>query len=96
MLFKLFSCTFHVAMLFSCLLLFIVYVFVFSDINVFFEATKVFFHHHDHRAAIYGTIAVGMATYPAVATDPDLRTAQANIGKGNKCAKKRFEGSSRH
>ena len=81
MLFKLFSCTFHVAMLFS---LFIVYVFVFSDIKVFFEATKVFFHHHDHRAAIYGTIAVGMATYPAVATDPGLRTAQAYIGKGNK------------
>ena len=84
MLFKLFSCTFYVVILLSCLLLFIVYVFVFSDIKVFFEATKVFFHHHDHRAAIYGTIAIGMPTYPAVATDLDLRMAQANIGKGNK------------
>ena len=84
MLFKLFSCTFHVAILFSCLLLYIVYVFVFFCKNSVLEARKVFFHHHDHRAAIYGTIAVGMATCPAVATDPGLRTAQACIGKGNK------------
>ena len=69
------SC-FHVCLLFTFL--------YFSYCNSFYEARKVFFHHHDNRAAIYGTIAVGMATYPAVATDPGLRTAQGYIGKGNK------------
>ena len=81
MLFKMFSCTFHVENMFSCLLLFTS---LYFSLQHFLRQKQFLFHHHDHRAAIYGTIVVGMATYPAVATDPDLRTAQAYIGNGNK------------
>ena len=71
MLFELFSCTFHVEILSSCLLLFIVYVCVFFFVEALFckfisKKKNYFFHHHDHHAAIYGTIVVGMATCPTV------------------------------
>ena len=52
---NLFACTFHVKHVFSCLLLFLFVVLLFSLVRMFlndFFEQKPFFHHHVPRAAI--------------------------------------------
>ena len=79
---NLFTCTFHVKHVFSCLLLFLFVVCYFCFNNVCNDVFKGFFSNKKHFSTTtspallsYVTIGVGTVTYPAAATDPGLRKA---------------------
>ena len=76
---NLFTCTFHVKHVFSCLLLFLFVVLlnnVCSDVFKGFFRTKTILSTTTSPALLsYVTIEVGTVTYPAAATDPGLRKA---------------------
>ena len=76
---NLFTCTFHVKHVFSCLLSFLFVVLQFLLVTMFlkdFFRTKTIFSTTTSPALLsYVTIEVGTVTYPAAATDPGLRKA---------------------